>query len=109
MRKPRLHPLDKPYFMESVNQKWAAIYTVLGIGVLIASAYGFIHDPAPFLGYFTGIGVTFILGASGSDIMKAYKVDSLNSTSSNVTDQNITTENHIVMHLDPKDVDGPAE
>lgn len=74
--KTRLHPLDKPFFLESINQKWCAIYTVIGLGVMMASAYGLIHDPAPFLGYFTGIGVTFILGASGSDIMKAYKVES---------------------------------
>lgn len=94
--KKRLHPLDKPFFLESVNQKWCVVFVIIGLSVLTANAYGLIPDPAPFLSYFTGIGVTFILGASGSDIMKAYKVDSYNVTG---------TPDLQEFNPDPKDVD----
>ncbi len=68
--------LAKEHFLEGHRQKWAGIFVSLGILVMILTSYGVIKDPAPFLGYFTGIGVSFILGASGSEIMKAYKVES---------------------------------
>jgi hypothetical protein len=101
VKKQRLHPLDKPFFLESVNQKWAVVFVALGLGVLVLNAYGLLPDPAPYLSYFTGIGVTFILGASGSDIMKAYKVDSLNIAGAPGGDGDVFIP-------DPKDVDDPT-
>lgn len=91
--KPRLHPLDKPRFMESNNQVWCTIYTVIGIGVLIVNGLGFIKDPGPFLTFFTGIGMAFILGASGADVMRAYKVDSSYQTDNEIEEGAISVTN----------------
>jgi hypothetical protein len=101
VKKQRLHPLDKPFFLESDNQKWCAVFTVIGLLVMVATSYGWLRDPTPFLTFFTGIGVTFILGASGSDIMKAYKVDSLNIAGAPGGDGDVFIP-------DPKDVDDPT-
>lgn len=48
----------------------------LGSVSMVVQCYGFINDVTPFLTYFMSIGVTFILGASASDVMKMWKVDS---------------------------------
>lgn len=80
---PQRHPLDKERFMGGNKQKWAAIFVVIGIGILLAQSYGLVVDPTPFLGYFTGIGVSFILATGGADVMKAYKVESSTSNYNN--------------------------
>ena len=77
--KVRLHPNDKENFMEGMRQKWCAIFAAVGMLIMLATSYGWLKDPAPFLTFFTGIGVTFILGASASSVMASYKVNSLSS------------------------------
>ncbi len=72
----RRSPLDKTFFLESNKEKWCLIFSILGIAVLLANAYGFIKDPTPFLQFFLSIGVSFLLGASASDVMKSWKTDS---------------------------------
>lgn len=71
----RKHPLTKENFFEGIRQKWCAIFCTIGLIILLLTALGTLKDPAPFLTFFTGIGVCFILGASGSDIMKSYRVE----------------------------------
>lgn len=75
----RRHPLAKEKFAEGNRQRWAGIFTLIGLFVMVATAYGWIKDPAPFLQFFLSIGVTFILGASASDVMKAWRVESVNA------------------------------
>lgn len=72
----RRHPLDKQTFGEGVRQKWCAVFCAIGLVILALTSFGILRDPAPFLTFFTGIGVTFILGASADSVMKAYKVES---------------------------------
>ena len=75
MNEKRKHPLSKERFFEGVRQKWCAVFCAIGLAILVMTALGDLKDPAPFLTFFTGIGVCFILGASGSDIMKSYRVE----------------------------------
>jgi len=76
MDKQRRHPLAKEHFLEGNRQRWAAIFTALGLLVMLATSYGWIKDPAPFLQFFLSIGVTFILGASATAVMNSWKVSS---------------------------------
>lgn len=107
MPKPRLHPLDKPRFLESNNQIWCAILVAIGLGMVVAEGMGWIKDPGPFLTYFTGLGMSFILGASGADIMRAYRVDSSYRTDDA---SEVTTQNSIqtVIAKRPRDFDDPS-
>ena len=76
----RRHPLAKEHFLEGNRQRWAAVFTCIGLGVMIATAYGKVKDPAPFLQFFLSIGVTFILGASATAVMNSWKVSSSSTT-----------------------------
>ena len=90
----RRHPLQPERFLEEPKQIWAAIFTVIGCGVMGLVSYGVLHDPTPFLTYFTGIGVTFILGASANSVMQSYKVDS--------TDVNAINDEEVNTNIDQK-------
>lgn len=86
--KPRRNVFDKERFLEGNRQRWAGVFTLMGIMVLVCSAYGWVKDPAPFLQFFLSIGVTFILGASASDVMKSWKTDSSSRNETTVTTNN---------------------
>ena len=83
--KPRRNVFDKERFLEGNRQKWAGLFTLMGLLVLVSSAYGWVKDPAPFLQFFLSIGVTFILGASASDVIKSWKTDSSSRNETTVT------------------------
>lgn len=78
--KQRRHPLAKERFLEGNRQRWAAIFTAIGLLVMLCTSYAWIKDPAPFLQFFLSIGVTFILGASATAVMNSWKVNSQNVT-----------------------------
>jgi hypothetical protein len=80
MEKQRRHPLAKEAFFEGNRQRWAGIFTLIGLLVMVATSYGWIKDPAPFLQFFLSIGVTFILGASATAVMNSWKVNSQATT-----------------------------
>ena len=73
----RRHPHDVPFFMESATQKWAAIFVGLGVVLMLLNGFGFVRDVTPFTQFFLAIGTTFILGASGSDVMRSYRSDTV--------------------------------
>lgn len=100
--KQRRHALDKTFFLESNREKWCLIFTVIGILTMICTAYGLIKDPAPFLTFNLSLGVTFILGASADSVMKAWKVDSANTTQTTVTTQNINSDKNVTVSIDSK-------
>src|SRR4051812_25537035 len=91
--KPRRNPLEKEHFLEGVRQRWAAVFTAIGLGIVVASCYNIIDKPEPFLQYFLSVGVTFILGASASDVMKSWKVSSETVNKNETVEENIT-ESH---------------
>lgn len=76
----RRHPHEVPFFMETSTQKWAAIFVSLGIILMMLNGLGFIHDVTPFTQFFLAIGTTFILGASGADVMRSYRSETLSQT-----------------------------
>jgi len=107
----RRHPLEKETFLEGNRQKWCAVFTAIGLSVMAMVAYGQLKDPSPFLTYFTGIGVTFILGASGNAIMQTYKCSTNTENTNTETKETIdeTIKNiYVCEKLDPKDVDDPT-
>jgi hypothetical protein len=117
--KKKRNPLEKESFLEGIRQKWAAIFTAIGLLIMALSALHLIHDPTPYFGYFTGIGVTFILGASASAVMGAYKINS--SSSEQLTTEKVERKEEItkninikeerlltIKRLDPKDLDEEA-
>lgn len=67
--------LEKDPFMGGNRQKWCAIFTAIGIAIGIGSVYGKITDPKIYLEYFASIGMTFILGASATNVLKLMKVN----------------------------------
>jgi len=87
--KIRRHPLAKERFFEGNRQRWAGIFTVIGLLVMVATSYGWIKDPAPFLQFFLSIGVTFILGASATAVMNSWKVQ---SSTTSLTEDKTETE-----------------
>jgi hypothetical protein len=91
-KKERRNPLDKERWLEGNRQKWALFLFVVGLFTLGLTSFGFIHDPAPFLGYFSGIGITFILGASADSFMKIFKIDS--TTQNNHQHTEVNTNSH---------------
>lgn len=88
-KSPYIHPNHRSAgFMGGVRQKWCAIFTIIGLVTLGLTAFNLLRDPSPFLTFFLSVGVTFILGASASDCMKAWCVNS--STSTNYEEMNET-------------------
>lgn len=85
--KRRLHPLEKPFFLESSTQKWALLFILLGVGLVFAQGFGWIHDPQPYLNFILQIGSIFIAGSFGTDITRAAKCRDLPRTD-NTDDQN---------------------
>ena len=73
----RRNPLAKEKFLEGNRQRWCLVFVVIGLLIMGLTAYGGLKDPAPFLGFFTGIGVTFILGSSATAVMNSYKIESV--------------------------------
>lgn len=67
--KPRIKPLDKPRFMESVRQKWLAVLLASGLVILFADIYYEI-DPTVYLSYIGTVGTTFIIGSSIDSALK---------------------------------------
>lgn len=112
----RRHALAKEMFLEGNRQRWAAIFTVIGLAVMVATSYGWIKDPAPFLQFFLSIGVTFILGASATAVMNSWKTQSQNVTETRDINEDITRKEQldeeknitesITEHIDrPRDYD----
>lgn len=66
--------------METATQKWAAIFVGLGVLLMLLNGLGFIRDVTPFTQFFLAIGTTFILGASGADVMRSYRSESISNT-----------------------------
>ena len=92
MEPKRRNPLEKGRWLESNREKWALVYTIIGLIVMIATGYGFIRDPAVFMAYFSGIIMVLIAGASADSALKIWKIDSSNTTTTKYT-QETTTEN----------------
>jgi len=67
--KPRLKPLDKPRFMETVRQKWLAVLLLSGLIILFADIFYEI-DPTVYLSYIGTVGTTFIIGSSVDSALK---------------------------------------
>ena len=92
--KKRRNPLEKEHFLEGIRQKWSAIFTAIGLLIMVATAYGHLKDPAPFLQFFLSIGVTFVLGASASAVMASWKTSSsAQSQTINATENQTLNEN----------------
>lgn len=104
----RRNNLDKERFLEGNRQKWCAVYTAIGIGVLLCTGFGLIPDPSPFLGFFTGIGVTFILGASATDVMKTYTIKSQTENKNVNVDVKISKDEEVINHFEEKYFDDPS-
>lgn len=71
--KRRLHPLDKPGFMESALQKWLAIFLMLGVATLILGGRGplWADLAKDFLAYLTTIAGLYTAVSGGTDAIRA--------------------------------------
>jgi len=87
----RRNPLDKENFMESIRQKWAAIFLLCGAGVLVCNLYQPSLDFAIYMQFLLAIGSLFILGASGDSWVKAYSVKSIRETEVQEETKRMTT------------------
>ncbi len=104
--KPKRKILEKDDFMSGNRQKWAAIFCSLGVVIMVCSAYGWLKNPEPFLQFFLSIGVTFILGASASDVMKSWKTTSVSENQNMSSTETITTTESKTVDINKKeDVD----
>ena len=82
MKKKR-DPLAKENFLVANREKWCLIFTVTGLSILGLDAYNIVENPIPYLEYFTSLGVTFILGASATAVIKTLRAPT-NDTNNNV-------------------------
>lgn len=93
--KPRRHPLAKERFFEGNRQRWAGIFTFIGLLIMVGTGYGWIKDPAPFLQFFLSVGVTFILGASATSVMNSWRTQSDSAQEIMKSDQDINETQNI--------------
>lgn len=96
------NPLDKQNFLQGNRQRWCLIFTVIGLIIMVATSYGWITNPEPFLQFFLSIGVSFILGASASAVMNSWRAS---SSTESIETQSDKTINRIER---PKDYDNGA-
>ena len=89
MHQQRRKLFAKEKFLEGNRQKWLVVFLGFGFLVLIVDALNVLKDPAPYLTFLTFCAGSFILGYSGTETMKLFRVDS--STSN----QNIEENQHI--------------
>jgi hypothetical protein len=81
--KPRRDPLAKPYFGESVRQKWAAILILCAGGVLYANIIEPQIQPEPYLTFLTMVGCVFLAGMSVDSYAKIRKAEHNDSQTTN--------------------------
>lgn len=77
MNRRKRNNLDKENFMSGNRQKWCLIFSVMGIVIMVLTAFGVLPNPEPFLQFFLSIGVTFILGASATAVMNSWKTTTI--------------------------------
>lgn len=73
-------PLDKEKFMEGTRQKWAVIFILCGMGVLLVNIFVPGFDPVSYMQFLLAIGSLFILGASADSGLKVFAVKSIRET-----------------------------
>jgi hypothetical protein len=98
----RRHPHETPRFLETSHECWGAIFTGIGLFVLLATSLGWVRDTGVFLQYFTGIGVTFILGASGAEVMRTYKCETISQAESETV--SVVKTVHAPKHYDESEI-----
>jgi len=72
---PKRSIWQKEKFLQGSRQAWCGIFTTIGLIILVMSSYSVLKNPEIFLEFFLSLGVTFILGASASDVIKSYKMN----------------------------------
>lgn len=93
--------------METATQKWCAIFVGLGVVLICLNGLGYIHDVTPFTQFFMGLGSIFIMGSSGSDVMRSYRSESLSQIISTPENSGITDLSIGRVHA-PKHYDDPS-
>lgn len=84
--KRKLH--TKESFLEGNRQKWLVIFLLCGGIILGLDAAGFVQRVDSYLTFLTFLSGSFILGYSGTETMKLFRVSSTSET----IDQNTKTE-----------------
>lgn len=74
---------------------------------MLLNGTGFIKDVTPFTQFFLAIGTTFILGASGADVMRSYRSESISQTISTPENSGIKYMN-VGKVFSPKHYDDPS-
>jgi hypothetical protein len=76
MDKPKRTIHHKERFLEGNRQKWLVIFLFAGCVVLFFDAINKIHNVDSYLTFLTFLSGSFILGYSGTETMKLFRVTS---------------------------------
>lgn len=80
MDKPRRKMQDKELFLEGNRQKWLVVFLIAGGIVLVFDVLGKIHEINSYFTFLTFLSGAFILGYSGTETMKLFRVTSNSET-----------------------------
>ena len=67
---------SKEKFLEGNRQKWLIVFLIYLSAILGLDAFNLLKDPAPYLTFLTFLAGAFILGYSGTETMKLFRVNS---------------------------------
>lgn len=92
MEKPRRLLQHKEKFLEGNRQKWLMIFLFAGCVVLFFDAINKIHNVDSYLTFLTFLSGSFILGYSGTETMKLFRVTSNREVIEENRSENINIE-----------------
>lgn len=90
--KPKRNLHHKEKFLEGNRQKWLIVFLFAAAVVLFFDAINKIHNVDSYLTFLTFLSGSFILGYSGTETMKLFRVTSNNSVSEEKYTENVKTE-----------------
>lgn len=96
---------EKQTFMSGVRQKWCAVFTTIGLFIMVATSYGWIKNPEPFLHFFLSVGVTFILGISATAVVNSWKTEHSSENANNPKNSNDRFNNRFDDRLEDRNDD----
>lgn len=76
MDKPKRSLHQKERFLEGNRQKWLIVFLLAGAVILFFDAINKIHNVDSYLTFLTFLSGSFILGYSGTETMKLFRVTS---------------------------------
>jgi hypothetical protein len=107
-QKPKRKLHTKEHFLEGNRQKWLIVFLLCGGLILGLDAAHFIQKVDSYLTFLTFLSGSFILGYSGTETMKLFRVSS-ESVNENITETTRTEIKEEIITKNAKEEDYKVE